>query len=73
MEWKAQVPLQVLWHSALLALPSSAPSLWDHSHCFRGAVGPGKGKSLRMPWAMDSWSSPSYFCWGKVHSHLGRL
>lgn len=42
MEWKVQVPLQVLWHRALLALPvpSSAPSLQDLSHCSRGAVGP---------------------------------
>lgn len=40
MEWKVQVPLQVLWHRALLALPvpSNAPSLQDLSS--RGAVRP---------------------------------
>lgn len=46
MEWKVQVPLQALWHSALLALPSRAPSLRDHSRRFRGAVGPaGKARA----------------------------
>lgn len=52
MEWKVQMPLQVLWHSALLALPvpSRAPSLWDRSHCFQGAVRPARASGCLGLW-----------------------